>query len=57
MADADNRLAILETRFDTKLRHLATKADLTAAITGLERRMFTALLIVGGAVIAAIKFL
>ena len=60
-ASTEERLTALETEFRTVLRHLAAKADLTAAIAGLERRMIGFMLVLfsvsGGAVVTAIKSL
>lgn len=49
MTTTDERLTTLETEFRTELRHLATRADLKGEID--------ALVVVGGAVVAAVKFL
>ena len=36
MVTTDERLPVLETRFDTELRHLATKADLKELETRIQ---------------------
>ena len=45
------RLTILETRFDTELRHLATKADLER----LKWQLMAIQIVMGGVIIAVLK--
>ena len=56
MASVDERMTVLETRFDTELKHLATKADLK----DLEMRLFVRLggliAVATGVVVAAMRF-
>lgn len=59
----DDRMTVLETRFDTELKHLATKADLKdleTRIQEVETRLIVrlgGLMIAGfGVVVAVLKF-
>lgn len=56
MATAEERLTVMETRFDTELKHLATKADLER----LKSQLLLAQIGVGGVtvgiIIAVLRF-
>ena len=52
MATNDERLTIMETRFDTELKHLATKADLA----NLRWQLGGLIVAMTGIIIAVLRF-
>ncbi len=52
MATVDERMTVLETRFDTELKHLANKADLKGIETRIQEVETRLMVRLGGLMIA-----
>ena len=52
MTTVDERMTVLETRFDTELKHLATKADLKEIETRIQEVETRLMVRLGGLMIA-----
>ena len=52
MVTVDERMTVLETRFDTELKHLATKADLKEIETRIQEVETRLMVRLGGLMIA-----